>query len=111
MELKELTELLQQLAPQWKMLALNLGLPLWKTDEIDNKLRAEDCLLKVLHKWLCSSDDDEEPSLEVLYKALGSQSVANHSLAIKISKDVEVLQLLTVSEREKGSTYWYTCNL
>ena len=101
----DLTDLLQQLAPRWKTLAINLYIPLWISEMIDDKLSPEDCLVKALEKWITDSDDDEEPTLEVLYNALESHAVANRALAIKILKDVEVLELLTVSKKEKGFTY------
>ena len=103
--LVDLTDLLEQLAPKWKTLAINLYIPLWISDMIDNKLSAEECLVKALEKWITDSDDDEEPTLEVLYNALESHAVANRALAIKILKDVEVLELLTVSKNAKGFTY------
>ena len=87
------------------MLAINLNIPLWISEAIDNKLTAEDCFLKMLNMWITNSGEDEEPTLEVLYNALGSHSVANQALANKIVVDAEVFQLLTVSRKEKGSTY------
>ena len=95
--------LLKQLAPQWKTLSLYLGNDPWITDGIDERLNCEECFSKVLQKWITDPDEDEEPTFEVLYKALGSHSVANHALAIKILNDFEVLELLTVSKKETGS--------
>ena len=94
--------LLKQLAPQWKTLSLNLGIDPWVTDGIDDRLSSEECFRNVLKKWITDCEEDEEPTFEVLYKALGSHSVANRALAMKILKDVEVLELLTVSKKETG---------
>ena len=103
--LQELSDLLKQLAPQWKTLSLYLGIDPWITDGIDDKLTSEDCLSKVLTKWITNSDKDEEPTLEVLCKALDNHFVANQAVALKILKDAEVLELLTVSEKETGSAH------
>ena len=104
-ELLELTSLLQQLVPQWRTLALNLGIPLWWTDMIDDKRSAKDCFFKVLEEWFTNSNKDEEPTLEVLYHALESHAVGNRALALKILEDVEVLELLTVSDKAEGFIY------
>ena len=102
MELPELTNLLAPMTPIWKTLAINLGIPLWISDGIDNKLRPDECFRKVLNTWITNSDDDNEPTFEALYRALNSHAVANRPLAIRLLRDIEVLELLTVSNKAQG---------
>ena len=104
-EPKQLFNLLKDLTPEWKTLATNLGIDPSTIDKIDLRLKINECFRSVLRKWITSSDDDKEPTFKVLYEALGTHGVSNPALARKIFKNLEVMELLVVSEEAKGSAY------
>ena len=105
MDLKELTTFLKGLTAEWKNFATYLGNDLDVIDQIEEELTVDECFHSMIKQWITNPDDDEEPTFEVLCKALKSPAVANRALAFKILMDIEVLQLLVVPEETKGLAY------
>ena len=105
---EQLAKLLEQLQANWTRLATNLCIPHWIIDGINGKITVSECLEDVLKNWITNSNDLEKPTFEVLVRALESSAVGNRLLANQISKDVEVLQLLRVSEKDAGCLYMYS---
>ena len=96
LDLNDLLELLDDIAPNWYVFGNMLRVDATQLDKIDNSLTSTVCLSRTLQEWIkCSG---RQATLPALVKAVKSPIVSYRTLANDIEHDKELKEVLKIGK-------------
>ena len=84
------TYCLREVIADWKLFGIHLGVSNTTIEEIDQKLKVEDCLRSVLVEWI--KKNEGEVTIPRIIQAL--RSLDDHRLADELPKNEDVIQIM-----------------